>query len=228
MQKLLSYSPLKAGLGLLPMMAVFGAVSFVAGTLYNRLGARLSTSAGAGFMTIGLFVLTFVGVSTGYGLIAVGMALFGVGVGLFFSSATTAGVTALDPEHASLAGGVLYMFQVAGGSIGLGLTTAIFSASAQAKVHQTVIANSLNKAQEHAVNGILAGTDNAHDLLERFPQAKATVTSLARHAFVDGVQTGFAVCAGLAALAFVIAVVFIRGRPRLREAAAAEPSAAAA
>ena len=36
MQKLLGFSPLKAGLGLLPMMAVFGAVSFVAGTLYER------------------------------------------------------------------------------------------------------------------------------------------------------------------------------------------------
>src|SRR5438270_278465 len=83
MQKLLSYSPLKAGLGLLPMMVVFGAVSFVAGTLYNRLGARLSISTGVGAMTIGLFVLTFVNVVTGYGLLALSMALFGIGRGLF-------------------------------------------------------------------------------------------------------------------------------------------------
>jgi hypothetical protein len=34
-------------------------------------------------------------------------------------------VTALDPSRASLAGGIIYMFQIAGGSIGLGLNTAL-------------------------------------------------------------------------------------------------------
>jgi hypothetical protein len=38
---------------------------------------------------------------------------------------TTAAVTALDPSQASLAGGIVYMCQVAGGAIGLGLNTAI-------------------------------------------------------------------------------------------------------
>ena len=228
MQKLLGFSPLKAGVGLLPMMAVFGAVSFVAGTLYERLGARLSISGGAGLMAIGLFVVSFADASSGYGLLAGGMTVFGIGVGLFFSSATTAGVTALDPAHASLAGGVLYMCQIAGSSIGLGLMTAIFTVSAQSHVHSTAIANVLDNAQEHAVNGILAGNANAHHLLTQFPHSRALLTSLARSAFVDGTQTAFHVCAALAAVAFVISVVFIKGRPRLREAAAAEPSAAAA
>jgi hypothetical protein len=34
-------------------------------------------------------------------------------------------VTALDPSEASLAGGIVYMFQIAGGSIGLGFNTAL-------------------------------------------------------------------------------------------------------
>jgi hypothetical protein len=34
-------------------------------------------------------------------------------------------VTALDPSRSSLAGGIIYMFQIAGGSIGLGLNTAL-------------------------------------------------------------------------------------------------------
>src|SRR5205807_187566 len=127
MQKLLGFSPLKAGLGLLPMMAVFGMVSFVAGTLYERLGAKLSIAGGAACMAIGLFVVSFADASSGYGLLAAGMTLFGIGVGLAFSCATTPGGTALDAQHASLAGGVLYMCQVAGASIGLGLMTAIFT-----------------------------------------------------------------------------------------------------
>ena len=43
---------------------------------------------------------------------------------------TTAAVTALDPSRASLAGGIVYMFQVAGGSVGLGIATTVFTAEA--------------------------------------------------------------------------------------------------
>src|SRR6187200_2710800 len=40
MQHQLGYSPLEAGLGLLPFLATFAAVSFLAGPLYERLGAK--------------------------------------------------------------------------------------------------------------------------------------------------------------------------------------------
>ncbi len=42
---------------------------------------------------------------------------------------TTAGVTSLDPSRSSLAGGLVYMCQVAGGSVGLGISTAIVAAA---------------------------------------------------------------------------------------------------
>ena len=45
------------------------------------------------------------------------------------SSATTIGVTAVDPSRSSLAGGIIYMFQVAGGSVGLALTTTLFASA---------------------------------------------------------------------------------------------------
>ena len=41
MQKHLGYSPLEAGVGMLPFLATFALVSFIAGRLYNRLGAKL-------------------------------------------------------------------------------------------------------------------------------------------------------------------------------------------
>ena len=53
--------------------------------------------------------------------------IVGLGVGLFYSAVTTAAVTALPDSQSSLAGGLVYMFQIAGGAIGLGLTTAVFS-----------------------------------------------------------------------------------------------------
>jgi EmrB/QacA subfamily drug resistance transporter len=130
MQKQLGYSPLEAGVGMLPFLATFALVSFVAGPLYNRVGAKPLAALGAACITIAPFLFSQVDESSGYGSLVIGMLVLGLGVGSFYPTATTAGVTSVDESQTSLAGGVIYMFQIAGGSIGLGLTTTVFSSQA--------------------------------------------------------------------------------------------------
>jgi EmrB/QacA subfamily drug resistance transporter len=129
MQRQLGYSPLEAGVGMLPFLATFGLVSFVAGPLYNRLGPKLLAVVGAACITTAPFVFSLLGSRSGYGSLIVGMVVLGIGIGSFYPTATTAGVTSVDKSQTSLAGGIVYMFQIAGGSIGLGLTTTVFSAA---------------------------------------------------------------------------------------------------
>ena len=129
MQKHLDWSPLEAGVGMLPFLALFAGVSFVAGPLYNRIGAKPIVSAGAAGIAAGPLLLSLmIEPDSGYGAIVPGMVAIGLGAGLFYGTATTAGVTSVDESQASLAGGIIYMFQIAGGSIGLGLTTTVFAA----------------------------------------------------------------------------------------------------
>jgi len=125
MTKVLGYSALGSGAGLLPLMGVFAITSFVAGPLYTRLGPKLIVSLGAAFLAVGIFLLSRLHQTTDFNELIPGMVILGIGVGLFYSSVTTFAVTALDPSKASLAGGIVYMFQIAGGSIGLGVNTAI-------------------------------------------------------------------------------------------------------
>ena len=127
MQKHLGWSPLEAGAGMLPFLALFACVSFAAGPLYNRLGAKPIVSLGAAGIAAGPLLLSLVDAGSGYGAIVPGMVAIGFGAGLFYATATTAGITSVDESHASLAGGIIYMFQIAGGSIGLGLTTTVFA-----------------------------------------------------------------------------------------------------
>jgi MFS family permease len=129
MQSELGFSPLEAGLGMLPALATFGLVSFVAGPLYSRLGAKRLAVIGAGCMTAAAILFSLVGGDSGYGALVPGMLILGIGIGSFYPTATTAGVTSVDESQTSLAGGIVYMFQIAGGSIGLGLTTTVFSAN---------------------------------------------------------------------------------------------------
>jgi EmrB/QacA subfamily drug resistance transporter len=125
MMKSLHYSAMRAGAGLLPMMGVFAATSFAAGPLYAILGPKRIVCLGAAFLAVGMLLLARIEPASPYRALVPGMIVLGVGIGLFYSSVTTAAVTALDASRAGLAGGVVYMFQIGGGSIGLGLNTAI-------------------------------------------------------------------------------------------------------
>jgi len=127
MEKQLGYSALESGAGMLPFLAVFALASFAAGPLYNRLGAKPLAVVGAALITLGPLLLSFLDESSGYSALIPGMVVLGIGAGSFIPTATTAGVTSVDDSQTSLAGGIIYMFQIAGGSIGLGLTTTVFS-----------------------------------------------------------------------------------------------------
>jgi len=125
MAKQFGFSAVGAGAGLLPMMGTFALTSFASGPLYARLGAKLIVTIGAVCLAMGMFLLSRVEPTTTYAGLVPGMVVLGIGVGLFYSSITTVAITALDPSRSSLAGAVIYMFQIAGGAVGLGLNTAL-------------------------------------------------------------------------------------------------------
>ena len=126
MLKVLDFSPIQTGAGMLPMMGVFAAVSFIAGPLYDRLGPKLLTSFGAACLAVGPFLIALVASDESYGAMVPGLVVTGLGVGVFYPTITTSGVTSVDESRSSLAGAIIYMFQIAGGSVGLGLTTTVF------------------------------------------------------------------------------------------------------
>jgi EmrB/QacA subfamily drug resistance transporter len=227
MQKILGYSPLQAGAGLLPMMATFAIVSFAAGPLYNRVGAKLVIAAGAACLTAGMVLLSLIQPDSGYTAMVPGMVVLGVGIGLFYSAITTAGVTALDPSRSSLAGGIIYMFQIAGGSVGLGLTTTVFITTSQNKFKSDAAGAALTSADRNAVEGVLSGTDSAQQVIARFSSKVADqLVEIVRDAFVHGMQWGFRFDAILAAGGFVVATLFVGGR--LRRGGGEVPAGAAA
>jgi len=187
------------------MMGVFAVVSFIAGSLYNRLGAKPILIVGAACITAAPFLLSTVGVDSSYLALVPGMVVMGFGIGLFYSTVTTAGVGALDRARTSLAGGIIYMCQIAGGSVGLGLTTAIVTAVAADHVSDSAVADRLTHNQEIAVNKVLAGTDTGGDLLHQFPSMAGELMRLAKDALVAGMSTGYVVVGALAFFGFLVA-----------------------
>ena len=215
MQKVLGFGPLASGAGLLPWMVLFAVFSFIAGTLYSRLGAKRSVTIGATFLVVGLILIATFGVSGGYAALVPGMLCLGIGVGTFYSTVTTAGVTALDESKTSLAGGIVYMAQVAGGAVGLGIATTIFTTVALDEVQADAVGGQLPEAEQKAVDDILAGTDTGAQVLAAFPRAGRQLQDLAADAFTAGMQTAFLIFAAVAALGLLVALFFVGGRLRL-------------
>ncbi len=192
LQKILDYSPLEAGVAMLPVMLGFAGLSFVAGS----------------------FLLAFLDERSGYAALIPGMIVLGIGFGLFYSSATTAGITALDPSRSSLAGGIAYMFQIAGGAVGLGLSTTILTSLSDRKLDSEVshLGAHLTDKQADASHGILAGTASGKHVLQEFPQVGHELVRLVREAFVTGFNWAFRVDAALALVGVLIAALFVGGR----------------
>jgi EmrB/QacA subfamily drug resistance transporter len=217
-EKILGYSTVKAGLGMLPMMAAFALTSFIAGPLYNRVGMRIVVGIGTALIAAGAILLALlVGPGAGFIDFMPGLLAIGVGCGLFYPSITTAAVTALDAARSSLAGGIVYMFQIAGGAVGLGVATAIFTSTSENRLGDLAASGagvSLTGHEQSVLHGALAGTDTAAAALAELPQrAAATIDSIVADSFAHGVQTTFTVIAVVAVAGFLVAVLDLARTP---------------
>jgi MFS family permease len=225
MEKILGFSALKAGVGMVPMLGSFAIVAFAAGPLYGRLGAKLTITLGAVAFALGPFLLSLIHSSSGYGALVAGLVVTGVGAGLFIPSVTTSGVTALDPSRASLAGGLIYMFQIAGGAVGLGITTAIFTITSENKLEEqaTAAGANLTDHQVGVMHGVLAGTDSGQAALAQVPAAAhQKIIAAVSDSFTVGIQAGFRFVTIAALLGFLISLFFVGGRLLPRRAAQPE------
>jgi hypothetical protein len=162
-------------------------------------------------IAVGALLLGLLGEDAGYAALIPGMIVMGIGFGLFYASATTAGITSLDQSRSSLAGGIAYMFQIAGGAVGLGLTTTIFTSLSERKL-DSLVGDKLTDAQSDAAHGILAGTDSGQQVLHQYPGVGSELVHFVREAFVTGFDWAFRIDSALAFVAVAVAVLFVGSR----------------
>ncbi len=171
-------------------------------------------SLGAAAIAIGMLLLSLIGQNADYGSLLIGMLILGIGIGLFYSSITTAAVTALDAARAALAGGIVYMCQIAGGSVGLGLNTTVFTSRSRdyVEAHLTAVGANVTDAQSNLVLGILAGTRSANTVAKDFtPSVAHQLEALVRDGFIAGLHAAFRMDAALAFAGLLVAVAFVGG-----------------
>jgi EmrB/QacA subfamily drug resistance transporter len=129
MQDILRYSPLEAGVRFLPSTLMIVGVAPVAGRLADRFGPRWLIAAGLGVVSASLYSFSGIAVDSTYLDLLPGFMLLGIGIALTMSPMTSAAMNAVAVEKAGIASGVLSMFRMVGGSLGVAVTGAIFQGS---------------------------------------------------------------------------------------------------
>jgi EmrB/QacA subfamily drug resistance transporter len=121
-------SPSQAGLVLVAQPVMMMLVSPFAGGLSDRHEPRFVASLGMGLSALGMGALAFLGLETPIALVAVCLAVLGIGFGLFTSPNTNALMGAVEPRQYGVASGFAGAMRLTGQVFSMGIAMLIFAA----------------------------------------------------------------------------------------------------
>jgi EmrB/QacA subfamily drug resistance transporter len=121
------FSPSQAGLLLSVQPVVMAIVAPLSGTLSDRIGVRLLTSLGMVLLAVGIFIQSRFGPDTQTLYMVAGLAITGMGTGIFISPNNSALMGSAPRQRQGIAAGILATSRNMGMVLGIGLAGAIFT-----------------------------------------------------------------------------------------------------
>jgi EmrB/QacA subfamily drug resistance transporter len=201
-------SPTGSGLQLLPLMGGLLITSIVSGQVITRTGHyKPFPIAGTAVMTVGLYLLSTMSLTSTRASISLFMFVLGLGLGMVMQVLVLAVQNAVEYSDLGVATSGATLFRSIGGSLGTAALGAIFSNRLGAELESVLPTGAAGRAH---IASQVNPTEIAH--------LPAALRSGYLHAFTDSLSTVFLVAAAIAIAAFVLSW-FIRELP-LRETVA--------
>jgi EmrB/QacA subfamily drug resistance transporter len=207
LQFVLGYTPLQAGVRILPIATLIVAAPLAA-RLTERIGTKLVVAAGLLLVAGALWLLSTVQLSDGYGLVAVALALLGTGMGLTMAPATESIMGSLPLAKAGVGSAMNDTTRQVGGALGVAVLGSILASGYGAAI-QPALRGAPPPLAQAAGDSIGAATTIATRL---GPQGQGLLEA-ARSAFLQGMGDAVQVGAGVAALAALLVLLFLPARP---------------
>ncbi|TVZ07407.1 DHA2 family efflux MFS transporter permease subunit [Trebonia kvetii] len=220
------YSALSAGVRLLPV-ALAVAVGSVAGTqLAVRAGTKLIVTIGLVAMAAFYgWVAATTSATLSYGVIAVQMVVYGLGMGLTSAPATEAIMGAVSRSKAGVGSAVNDATRLIGGTLGVAVIGSVYASVYGSRLTAATPADVPGQVAALAHQSVGAAYAAAGGLAGFGHPALGQALRLAStNAFLRGLTVGALVAGGVAAAGAILAAVFLPAQPQR----AAEPPPAAA
>jgi len=207
LQSVVGDDPISAGLRLLPMMGGLLIAGAAASLVTRAAGTRLTVAAGLALLTAGLAMLSQVHLATGYGVVATGLALSGLGTGASIAAAMDAVMTAAGGDEAGAGAAVNSTLRQVGGAIAVAVLGSVLSAS-----YARVLGPALAVLPARDAATARASITQAAQLASRLPSGGSALRAAAGAAFLHGMSIVMLICAAITALAALASLRYLPGR----------------
>ena len=128
LQTVQGYSPLSAGLRVLPWTAMPLIVAPIAGALSDKIGGRVLMASGIALQSISLVMLAALASPTvAYADLVVPFIIAGIGMGLFFAPVANVVLGSVRPEQEGQASGANNAIRELGGVLGVSVLATVFA-----------------------------------------------------------------------------------------------------
>jgi fucose permease len=204
------YSAFQSGVRLLPVAVSIAVASILGPRLVERIGTTAVVAVGLAVFAAGLGWASTVDAVTPYGEIAMQMVLLGGGLGLTTAPATEAIMGSLSADKAGIGSAVNDTTRELGGTLGVAIVGSVFASVYSAQLASAPEVAALPTDVSSAMRSSMAV---AHRVIEQLPAAHAgQLRDAVNHAFLEGLQVGSLVCAGIALGAAIIVARLLPAR----------------
>jgi len=190
LQNVLDLNALEAGVVFLTFSIPLVVMSPIGGRLVARYGSQVLMAIGMALIGVGTACFAFIDTSTGVGLVIVGLLVAGFGQGFAYNLSNTAGMEAMPDEKAGVASGVLQTARLMGIVVGLAISGALFKGLENNKVFDAFSGSrSLSSGEKGEIRGLVSGSDQAVNRLHTFSGGtRGAIEHIVDHAFVNGLR----------------------------------------
>jgi EmrB/QacA subfamily drug resistance transporter len=219
LRNILGYTPIHAGIALIPLIVSMIFLAPLGGKLADRAGGKTPTMLGMLILSVSLYSFHTMTADTSYPFIAVRLVFMGIGLALTMSPLSNAAMATLPKEKTGVGSGVFNLFKNVGGSVGIAILGTLLD---QRQIYHTqILSNYIDVSSsiaQQTVAGIQAvfmqsGMQSSQAYAAALSVLQGMVT---KQAAVMAYSDLFKIAALLASLG-IIASTMIRNIPKNNE-----------
>jgi EmrB/QacA subfamily drug resistance transporter len=202
------YSPLQAGLRMVPLALGYMLGAGTSEKLVAALGTKKVVTGGLLLVGFALLSFVFVDETTAYWIVAAGMVAMGVGIGSAMAPATEAVMGAVPEANAGVGSALNDVTRNVGGALGIGILGSVLN---------SIYSSNVASAVTELPAGAAAAAKNSIGAAEQIAlglegSAAESLRVAADSAFVDAMSIAMAVAAGIVITGAAIVLRFMPAR----------------
>ncbi len=205
MQNTLGYSPVESGLRLLPLFLVSFAVALLTGRLIGRVAMRVLLGVAMTAAAVGLASMSHLTATSTWLVLLPGFVLAGIGLGITSTGLASSALSAVEPEHAGMAAGLVNTLRQVGTATGVAVFGAVYASRVAAATLHELAAVPVTPAVAHRLAVAVASGAGTRAAALSPSAARAAVTHAARAGTASGLNDVLLAAAAFAALGAIVA-----------------------